>query len=137
MNKLCSALKKYREVLLYLLFGVCTTVINLAVYWALNSPLKVNELIANVIAWVAAVFFAFVTNRDMVFHAADGSFLKQLLTFYLGRVITLILEEAALLVFITWLDLNSMAVKLTAQVMVIILNFVISKFMIFRKKEKV
>lgn len=137
MNRLRSALKKYREALLYLLFGTGTTVINLAVYWVLNSPLKVNELIANVIAWVAAVFFAFVTNRNMVFHAGHGSFFKQMIIFYLGRVITLALEEAALLVFITGLHLNSMVVKLTAQVVVIALNFVISKLIIFKKKEEV
>lgn len=135
MNKLLSLFKKYRDLLLYLLFGVCTTVINLAVFWLLNSPLKVNELIANVIAWIAAVFFAFVTNRDLVFHAGGGSFLKQMLSFYLGRAITLVLEEAALFVFITLLDFNSMVVKLAAQVLVIILNFVISKLIIFKKKE--
>ena len=133
MNKLFAFAKKYREVILYLIFGVCTTLINLAVYWVLNSPLRVNELIANIIAWLAAVFFAFATNRDMVFHAGNGSFFKQMLTFYLGRVATLVLEETVLFIFITLLDFNSMAVKLTAQALVVIFNFLISKLVIFKK----
>lgn len=137
MSKALSLLKKYREVILYLVLGVCTTLINLAVFWVLHSPLKVNELVANVIAWTMAVMFAYLTNRELVFHAGRGSFFKQMVTFYLGRVITLVLEEAALLVFITLLDFNSMAVKLAAQVMVIILNFIISKLIIFKKKEEV
>lgn len=137
MNKLISLINKYRDVILYLFFGVCTTVINLAVFWVLNSPLKVNELIANIIAWVLAVLFAFFTNRDLVFHAGkNGSFFSQMLKFYLGRAITLALEELILLVFITLLHLNSMAVKIFAQVIVIILNFVISKLIIFKKRKE-
>ena len=69
MNKLISLINKYRDVILYLIFGVCTTVVNLAVFWVLTSPLKVNELIANIVAWILAVVFAFLTNRDLVFHA--------------------------------------------------------------------
>ena len=137
MNKLLSLINKYRDVILYLIFGVCTTVVNLAVFWVLTSPLKVNELIANIIAWILAVLFAFLTNRDLVFHAGkSGSVISQMIKFYLGRAITLALEEAMLLVFITLLHFNSMAVKTTAQVLVIVLNFVISKLIIFRKKEE-
>ena len=137
MNKLISLINKYRDVILYLIFGVCTTVVNLAVFWVLTSPLKVNELIANIIAWILAVLFAFLTNRDLVFHAGkSGSVFSQMIKFYLGRAITLALEEAMLLVFITLLHFNSMAVKTIAQVLVIVLNFVISKLIIFRKKEE-
>ena len=137
MNKLLSLINKYRDVILYLIFGVCTTVVNLAVFWVLTSPLKVNELIANIIAWILAVLFAFLTTRDLVFHAGkSGSVISQMIKFYLGRAITLALEEAMLLVFITLLHFNSMAVKTTAQVLVIVLNFVISKLIIFRKKEE-
>lgn len=137
MNKLLSLINKYRDVILYLIFGVCTTIVNLAVFWVLTSPLKVNELIANIIAWILAVLFAFLTNRDLVFHAGkSGSVISQMIKFYLGRAITLALEEAMLLVFITLLHFNSMAVKTIAQVLVIVLNFVISKLIIFRKKEE-
>lgn len=137
MNKLLSLINKYRDVILYLIFGVCTTIVNLAVFWVLISPLKVNELIANIIAWILAVLFAFLTNRDLVFHAGkSGSVISQMIKFYLGRAITLALEEAMLLVFITLLHFNSMAVKTIAQVLVIVLNFVISKLIIFRKKEE-
>lgn len=137
MNSLVSLVKKYRDVILYLFFGVCTTAINLAVFRVLNSPLKINELIANIIAWFLAVLFAFFTNRDLVFHArCNGTVFGQMFSFYFGRGITLALEEAILLVFITILHFNSMAVKVVAQVVVIVLNFVISKLIIFKKREK-
>ena len=137
MNNIILLIKKYRDVILYLFFGVCTTAVNLAVFWVFNSPLKVNELIANIIAWFLAVLFAFFTNRDLVFHAGgNGLFVRQMLSFYLGRGITLALEEAILLVFITILHFNSMAVKVIAQVLVIVLNFVISKLIIFKKREE-
>ncbi len=97
----------------------------------------INELIANVMSWVLAVLFAFATNRVWVFQAPTHTiteFLKQMLSFFGGRVVTLVIEEIILLVFITWLGFNSMVVKVIAQVIVIVLNYVISKFLFFQKK---
>ena len=118
--------KKYKEVLLYLFFGVLTTVVS------------INELIANVISWVLAVLFAFFTNRIWVFAAPTKTveeFMKQLVSFAGGRVLTLVIEEIILLVFITMLHFNSMLIKFIAQVVVIILNYVISKLLVFRKDK--
>ena len=81
--------------------------------------------------------FAFLTNRIWVFHAETAKtaeFIRQMISFYGGRVITLALEEIILLVFITWLAFSSIPVKVIAQIMVIILNYVISKIYIFKKK---
>lgn len=92
----------------------------------------INELVANVLSWIITVLFAFLTNRVWVFQSpTDGvsEFVKQMFAFYSGRVITLIIEEVILLVFITWLGFNSMVIK----VIVILLNYVIRKLVIFKK----
>ena len=115
----------------------CNTVISIAVFWLFRYPLGLNELVANGISWVIAVLFAFFTNRIWVFRAPTktaGEFLRQMASFYGGRVVTLLIEEALLAVFITWLGFPDMPVKITAQIVVIVLNYVISKLFVFKKE---
>ena len=127
---------KYKEPLLYLFFGGLTTLISIFVFWLFNGPFGLNELVANLISWVLAVLFAFLTNKTWVFQSGgqEKSFLSLMLSFYAGRLLTLGVEELLLLVFITWLGFNSMAVKIVAQIVVIVLNYVISKLLVFRNK---
>ena len=131
--------QRNKDVLLYLFFGFVTFVINILCYAWLNTWLGLNELIANIIAWVAAVLVAFLTNRIWVFHAPTetmGAFFRQMAAFFAGRLVTLGIEEAILAVFITMMRLPGMPVKIIAQIIVIVLNYVISKLVIFRKKQK-
>ena len=128
--------RKHKAVLLYLFFGGLTTVISIAVFWLFRRPFGLNELIANVISWVIAVLFAFFTNRVWVFRSPTktaGEFFRQMGSFFGGRVVTLLIEEALLAVFITWLGFPDMPVKIAAQVIVIVLNYVISKLFVFKK----
>ncbi len=127
---------KYKEPLLYLFFGGLTTLISIFVFWLFNGPFGLNELVANLISWVLAVLFAFLTNKTWVFKSTgqEKGFLQLMLSFYAGRLLTLGVEELLLFVFITWLGFNSMAVKIVAQIVVIILNYVISKLLVFRNK---
>ena len=130
--------KKHKRVLLYLFFGALAYAVSMTSYWALNIRLGIDALIANVLSWVITVSFAFVTNKTWVFSAhADGanSLLRQLTSFFGGRVVTLLIEEAILAVFITWLGLNSMLVKAAAQLIVIVLNYIISKVFVFRHRK--
>ena len=118
--------KKNKEVLLYLFFGGLTFIVSIVTYAVFNVSMGINELIANVMSWVLAVLFAFATNRVWVFQAPTHTiteFLKQMLSFFGGRI------------FITWLGFNSMVVKVIAQVIVIVLNYVISKFFVFSEKK--
>ncbi|MCD8009317.1 MAG: GtrA family protein [Lachnospiraceae bacterium] len=128
--------RKHREVLLYLLFGGLTTVISIGSYgWLIY--LGVEPLIANVISWILAVLFAYVTNSTWVFEARPqgwGERWRQILGFYGGRVATLLMEEAILLLFVELLEWNAMLVKVAAQVLVVVTNYVISKLWVFRKK---
>ena len=127
---------KYKEPLLYLFFGGLTTLISIFVFWLFDDPLRLNELVANLISWLLAVLFAFLTNKTWVFQSGgqEKGFLSLMLSFYAGRLVTLGIEELLLLVFITWLGFNSMAVKIAAQIVVIVLNYVISKLLVFRDK---
>ena len=128
--------QKHREVLLYLFFGFVTTVISVSVYWLGADVLGVDPLIANVFSWILAVLVAFLSNRTYVFHAETENrevFLKQILSFYGGRVFTLLVEELILFVGIKLLAFPNLPVKIVAQVVIVILNYVISKLFVFKK----
>ena len=126
--------KKNKEIILYLLFGGLTTVISIVTYIFFEVTFGMNELLANIFSWILAVLFAFVTNKIWVFHAPTDTlreFIKQIIVFFGGRVATLVVEEIILFVFVTLLTFPSVTVKVVAQVIVIVLNYVISKFWIF------
>lgn len=125
---------KYNEQLLYVFFGGLTTVFSILVFAFFTKVVPCDELIANIISWILAVLFAFLTNRTWVFQAATGErFGKQMLSFYLGRVATLLIEEMIFLIFVKWLLWDAMFVKIVAQIIIIVLNYVISKLFIFKK----
>ena len=109
---------------------------NIGLYIVFNGFWGINELIANVYCWIICVLFQFFTNRTWVFEGETSGiieFIKQMASFFAGRVFTLVVEEVILAIFITWLEFNDVAVKLAAQVAVIILNYVISKWWVFSK----
>ena len=129
------AYRKYKEQLLYLFFGGLTTVISIGVFGLFTAGIPLGELVANVISWFAAVLFAFVTNRTWVFQSkGKESFGKQIISFYIGRVATLLVEEGILLVFVTWLGFSPMLIKIIAQAVVLVLNYLVSKLLVFRNK---
>ena len=144
MKAIKALWQKYREQGLYLIFGGLTTVIDWVISFGLYylwkdamqaTPALVH--VADVIAWVAAVLFAFVTNRTFVFESKQKGFLpiaRELTTFAGGRVFTLLLQEAIMAVFVTWLGLNVYLFRIIAAVLVIILNYIISKLLVFRRK---
>ena len=134
LNRLEPFYRAHREVLLYLFFGGLTFVVSIVTYALFIKVFKADALVANVFSWIFAVAFAYVTNRTWVFTSrATGreAVLKELGKFVSGRIATLLVEEAILLVFVKWLHFDSMAVKVVAQVIVILLNFVISKLGVF------
>ena len=137
IKKLKALCIKYKEVLLYLIFGGLTTVVSLASFWLCTYPLHINVLISNVISWICAVTFAYFTNAKWVFEAKPATraeAFRQFVSFYAGRLATLGVEELILLVFVTLLHGNEMIVKLIAQVVVVVLNYVVSKLFVFQKK---
>ena len=129
--------RKYKEPLLYLFFGGLTFFLSIFLYWLFAHPLGLDPLVANVISWILCVAFAYVTNRTWVFsdkaHDRRG-ILREIFSFAAGRLATLGLEELILWLGITVLGVNDVLVKIVAQVLVIVGNYLISKLFVFRKK---
>ena len=128
--------KKHKSVLLYIFFGGLTTLVSIGSFILANTVL--DHHIANLISWICAVTFAYVTNRIWVFdsQAKGAAIFREVLTFFGGRLFSLGVEEVMLLVCVNWLQFNSTAIKLIAQVVVLVLNYVISKLLVFRKRSE-
>lgn len=130
-----SLYEQYREGILYLFFGGLAFVLNVFLFTVFIN-IKIDELIANIFAWIITVVFAYVTNTIWVFVSKPKSikqFLIQIFQFFSGRIVTLIIEEVMLLVFITFLGMNAMLIKFIAQVVVIVGNYIISKIWVYKR----
>lgn len=145
MEKIIDLYKKYEEIINYLIIGVLTTVVNLAVKYALlftvlNASDATQLQIAVVISWVVACIFAYITNRKIVFKSKSKKILKEFTAFVSARLFTLFLEMLIMFVFVTLLKLNSnlwvVVWSLVAQIVVIVVNYVLSKLVIFKKEKK-
>lgn len=137
MAKLEPVYKKHRTFLLYALFGVGTVIVAMITYWLFTEIFHWHYLVGNVVSWILSTTFAFFTNRKWVFtKRARGvfAFFWQFGGFYFGRAITLFIEEWILLFFVGVLELPNMPVKAIAQIVVISLNWIISKLIVFRRQ---
>lgn len=131
--------KKNKEILLYLFFGGLTFLVSISSYAIFNIRIGWNTLTANIASWILAVAFAYVTNRAWVFESSTdrgSNLIKEITGFVGGRIATLVIEELILFIFITELGMNSILVKIVAQVIVIALNYVISKLVVFKPKSR-
>ncbi len=127
--------KQTKEIAAYIFFGGLTTLVSIGSFALFDLVMGIDPLIANVFSWVLAVLFAYVTNRRWVFDSsAKGArgVLREMTSFFAGRLLTLGIEELILLVFITWLGFNDMAIKIVAQAVVMVSNYLISKLVVFR-----
>ena len=126
-----------KEVILYIVFGILTTIVNLGTFYILNSIFNVNENIANSIAIILAVLVAYIKNKDLVFHSQAKSSKEKWTEFFkfiLGRAFTMVVEfVGGILLF--KLPIPNIISKMVLTVVVIILNFFISKFFAFKNKK--
>lgn len=130
-------IEKYKDVIPYLFFGVCTTLVNVVAYWVCAHPFNLNTMVSTIIAWVLAVLFAYVTNRKWVFPSEAktiNEILKEMVSFFGCRLATGIVDWACMFVFVEMLGWNDVVIKFAANVLVIVLNYIASKLFIFRKK---
>ena len=136
-EKLKKLLHKHYDILVYLIFGVLTTAVNYIVYLPCYNLLHLSSAVSNVIAWAAAVAFAYVTNKPFVFHSHDWSaktVVPELTKFIGTRLGSGGLETLVLLVFVDMLHGNGNVWKLLTSVLVVVLNYIGSKLLVFRKK---
>ena len=137
MPKIRALLQKYEDVLSYLFFGVLTTVVNYLVYLPCYNTLGLSAAVSNGVAWVAAVVFAYLTNKPFVFKSHDWSMKTVLpeLTAFIGcRVGSGLLETGILFLSVDCLNWNGNAMKLVTSVLVVVLNYIGSKLLVFRNK---
>ena len=123
-----------KEIINYLIFGVLTTVVNVVVYWLLNTCLNMNYLISNAIAWIVSVLFAYITNRKFVFESNNSSMINELVKFVGARLSTGIMDMILMWLLVDILSINSLICKILVNVFVIVLNYVFSKVLVFKEK---
>lgn len=135
-EKLISLLGKYRDILVYLVFGALTTAVNYLVYLPCYNVMHLSSALSNVIAWAAAVAFAYVTNKPFVFHSHDWSaktVIPELTKFIGTRLGSGGLETLVLLIVVDILCMNGNLWKLLTSALVVVLNYIGSRLLVFRK----
>ena len=152
MKTITTIFIKYKELITYIIFGVLTTLVNFFAFWLFTKILGENlYLVNNAIAWVVGVIFAYVTNKLFVFESKSWNLklvTKEITGFLGARIFSFLVEEGGMFLFISVLGLGEKSlellgftitgqfiVKLLLAVIVVVLNYVFSKFFIFRKQE--
>lgn len=137
MQKIIQLYQRYRGIILYVFFGGLTTVINLVVYNVMYYYMESSNLISTIVAWILAVVTAFFTNKQIVFGSSSWKWevlCKEGLRFFECRVGTGIFEIIFMYITVDFLEWSGFVMKLIANVIVIVLNYVASKTVIFRHK---
>lgn len=137
-EKLKGLISKYKSLILYVIFGVCTTVVNVATYSLFYHLFIVSNVLSTIIAWLVAVLFAFFTNKLFVFESKSMTakvFFYELFMFFLCRVLTGVLEVGIMYFAVDKMQWHATLWKLITNFIVIVLNFITSKFLIFIKRE--
>ena len=144
LKKLADWYRKHREGMRYLIFGALATIVNILTYVVFSAVilngLPSKEIIVNiseVIAFIVAVIFAYITNKIYVFKSKVATFkelIREIISFTSCRIVTEIISILMMNVAI-WFSINDILMKVIANIVVIILNFIFSKLIIFKKKE--
>jgi len=140
MQKVKELYGKYEEIINYLIIGVLTTVVSLATYYLcvytiLDPKIGWELQLANIISWIVSVTFAYITNRKFVFKSHEKNIKKEATSFYASRIITLLMDMGIMFLFVTTLHLNDKLFKIVSQVIVVVANYIISKFFVFKKEN--
>lgn len=131
--------EKYGEIIRYLIVGILTTIVSLGTYYGcvftLLNPRNALQLqMANVLSWIIAVTFAYAMSRIYVFQSKKKNILKELITFYSSRLLTLFMDMAIMFIMVTLCRANDKLAKLVVQVVVTVANYIFSKMFVFRRE---
>lgn len=134
INKALKIYKDYKMPILYIVFGGLTTLINIVVYSLFYYFVKIGNVPSNIVAWIIAVIFAFITNKLYVFESKNASIWYELATFFACRLSTGLLDLGIMYLSVDVFSLNELIMKIISNVIVIVLNYIFSKVIIFKKK---
>ena len=131
--------EKNGEIVRYLIVGILTTVVSLGTYYGcvftfLNPENALQLQLANVLSWIIAVTFAYVTSRIYVFQSKQENILREMAAFYSSRLLTLFMDMAIMFIMVTLCRVNDKLAKLVVQVVVTVANYVFSKIFVFRRE---
>lgn len=136
MEKTKELLKKYKEVIMYLIFGVLTTIVNIVAYEIFANVIKIDYLISNAIAWFLSVLFAYITNRIFVFESKTKKIkelIREIASFFGFRLLSGAMDMGFMYLFVTIMQFNDSLMKILVNIIVVILNYIFSKLFIFKK----
>lgn len=136
IQKISYLLEKYRDILMYLIFGVLTTIVNYIVFLPVYNWMALSAAVSNAIAWVVAVAFAYLTNKPFVFKSHDWSWktvAPELTKFVSCRVASGAMETVILLITVDLLGWNGNIWKLITNILVVIVNYFGSKLLVFKR----
>ncbi len=142
MNNIINLYKKYQEIINYLIVGVLTTVVSIVTYFLFSLILDIENnilfILANVLSWICAVIFAYITNKKFVFNTTTSNKKEEIKVFSMfvsSRITTLLIELAFMFVTVKIILINDKIAKVIAQFIVIVLNYILSKLFVFKKKN--
>ena len=137
-SKFQKLYKKYKDLIPYVFFGVLTTIVNIVIYALCAKYIGWGTIVSTVIAWIAAVLFAYITNRKWVFHSkAKGikAVCVEIISFFTCRLLTGLLDVGIMRLFVDILGFNDVIIKAVSNILVIVVNYIASKLVIFKKKN--
>ncbi len=137
-DKILDLYKKYRELISYLIFGGLTTLVSFVTYVVFARLFSFDVVTSNVISWVISVLFAYITNRAFVFRSNKNGFtaiIGEMCSFFASRLFSGIIETLIMYIFVDMIGYYDIAVKIVATVIVIVLNYILSKLFVFKKKK--
>ena len=142
INKLKKMYKKYKEIINYLIIGVLTTVVSLISFYLVRiliftKDTQLDIQISNIISWIFAVLFAFITNKKYVFESKTTGTkkIKEMIKFYLSRLTSLIIDMVTMWILTAPLNINDKVSKIIVQFIIVVLNYVFSKLFVFKKEH--
>ena len=136
MKKIKELYLKYKEIINYLIFGVLTTLVNIISYAIFTKVLKINYMISNIIAIFISILFAYVTNKIYVFESKNNGIkdiLKEIISFFTCRGATALMDMGLMFLTVSIMHLNDMLMKILVNIIVILLNYIFSKLIVFKK----
>ena len=131
-------MKRKKEVISYLFFGVLTTLTNIVNYVVLSKLFEMDYKLATTIAWGISVLFAFITNKLYVFNSKETNIVliaKEFTSFTFFRLLSYLMDLGMMVLMIEWLKTDDLIAKIIANFFVIFFNYFASKYVIFKKKE--
>ncbi len=128
-----------KEMINYLVFGILTTIVNIVSYWLLTKIFNIDYRVATTIAWFISVVFAYITNKVFVFNSKGldiNTMVKEFISFIFFRILSYLIDLGMMIVLVEWIKTNDILAKIIANIVVVIVNYVASKYYIFRNAKK-